>query len=413
MTDDLGALLRPSAAPAEAPRPRFFDLARAEDRAAVAQLLGGDPHITVIDTYDTQLKELLTLERPALYQERQRRDAEFAAYRDAHDAGREPWAVGVWCFLPWRHALLHLLPDAEYQRVRTARNQNLIPADEQRRYYASTIGIAGLSVGNSCALAIVLMGGGKRLRLADHDALELTNLNRIRGSIADLTRPKVFMTAQQIYELDPYADLTLYPEGLTEENLTTFFDGPPQLDVVVEEIDHLGLKLRIRDEAKKRRIPVVMATDNGDSGLLDVERYDLDPDTKPFHGRLPDNLAARIRGGEKLPLPVVGTLIGEKLVGWDITEPRMQTSLLGIGHTIPTWPQLGGAALLNGVAVAVAVRKILTGQPVTDRRAILSLSSALIPDYDTPARVEERRKATQDFLAQLNAARQPPPGSGS
>lgn len=420
-TEDLAKRLQRQQAAWAPPAPAFFDCSREEDRERLFELLDRSPHVTVIDTYETQLKELLTLERPSLYQDKVKRDAEFAAYRDAHCAGRPPWEVGIWCNLPWREVLLHLLPDADFQKVRTARNRNLIPAEEQEQYYHSTIGIAGLSVGNSCALAIVLMGGGKRLRLADPDTLELTNLNRIRGSIANLTELKAHMTAQQIYELDPYADLTLYPEGLTEKNIQEFFDGPPparrslssrealaewdggggRLDVVIDEIDNLRMKLRIREEARKRGIPVVMATDNGDSGLLDIERYDLDPDTKPFHGRLPEEIVARIRAGEKLPLPVVGATIGEHLVGWDLVEPRMQQSLLEIDKTIPTWPQLGGAALLNGVAVAVAARKILTGEPVTDRRAVLSLSSALIPDYDSLEAVEQRRRDTEVFLNQL------------
>lgn len=397
-SSDLASRLRPSLEAPLEPKPRFFDLSREDDRAQISELLERNPHLTIIDRYEQQLKELFILEHPVLYQDKVRLEAEFAPYRDAHYAGRKSWQAGVWAYLPWREVLIHLLPDAEFQHVRTARNRNLIPPEEQETYYNSTIGIAGLSVGNSVALALVLMGGAKRLRLADHDTLELTNLNRIRGSIADLTKPKVYMTAQQIYELDPYADLALYTDGLTEGNLQAFFDG---LDVVVDEIDNLGMKLRIREEAKKRRIPVVMATDNGDSGMVDVERYDLDPNIKPFHGRLPEDIAARIRAGEKLPLPVIGTTIGEHLVGWDITEPRMQQSLLEIGRTIPTWPQLGGAALLNGVGVAVAVRKILTGQPVTDRRAILSLSSQLIPDYDGPEQLDQRRQATRTFVAKL------------
>lgn len=423
----LSKFLQPTVSEVAEPHPQFFDASTPDGSAKLKQLATARPGPTIIDTYETQLRELFVLKNPWLNLDRQKLAEEFPAYRDAHTAGKEPHALGTWVHLPWRHALLHLLPDDQYQRVRTARNQNLIPAEEQRRYYDSTVGIAGLSVGNSCALALVLMGGAKRLRLADPDVLELTNLNRIRGSIADLTRPKVFMTAQQIYELDPYADLTLYPEGLAEKNIQEFFDGPPAprlvprsprggevgsptggvglpLDVVIDEIDNLGMKLRIREEAKKRHIPVVMATDNGDSGLVDIERYDLDPSTEPFHGRLPKDIQERIHRGEKLPLPIVGQLIGERLVGWEIVERRMQDSLLEIGKTIPTWPQLGGAALANGVLVAVAVRKILTGQPVTNRRGILSLASALIPDYDSPEALAERRRQAESFRAKFSAA---------
>lgn len=400
---DLAARLQPSSSPKEEPRPQFFDLSRAADREKLAAVLDVNPSLTVIDTYESQLQEIFVLENPWLNLDRERLTREFPTHRDTHYKDHNPREAGRWAYLPWRNVLLHLLEDKFFQRVRTARNQNLIPREEQERYYDSTIGVAGLSVGNSCALALVLMGGGKRLRLADPDTLELTNLNRIRGSIADLTQPKAFMTAQQIYELDPYADLTLYAKGLTEENITAFFDGPPALDVVIDEIDHLGMKIRIRQEAKKRRIPVVMATDNGDSGLLDVERYDRDPNLEPFHGRAGADIAERVLG-KKLPLPEVGRIIGEELVGWDIVETRMMASLLEIGKTIPTWPQLGGAALLNGVAVAVAVRKILTSQPLTSGRAILSLSSAMVPGYDSPAQSTERKKFTEEFVAKYHEA---------
>lgn len=403
MRPDLEQRLQKPLSAHEEPRPLFFALANADDQERLEVLLDSDPHIAVVDRYEAQLQEVFVLQNPWLYMDKERLAKEFVAYRDQRYAGRHPSVCGVWVYLPWRHALLHLLDDAEFQQVRTARNRNLIPPDEQRRYYNSTIGIAGLSVGNSCALALVLMGGGKRLRLADNDTLELTNLNRIRGSIADLTKPKAYMTAQQIYELDPYAHLTLYTDGLTEATIQRFFDGPPRLDIVIDEIDNVGMKVRIRDEAKKRGIPVVMATDNGDSGLVDIERYDLELGLEPFHGRLPRDVRERIHRGEKLPLPVVGQLIGERLVGWEIVERRMQDSLLEIGKTIPTWPQLGGAALVNGVLVAVAVRKILTGQPVTKQRGVLSISSALIPDYDSPGAVAERRREAESFRTKFAA----------
>ena len=141
----------------------------------------------------------------------------------------------------------------------------------------------------------------------------------------------------------------------------------------------------------------------GERGCLDMERYDQDETIPPFQGGLGDNPAEDYLN-KKLPLPVLGKLIGEKLVGFDITEPRMQASLLAIGQSIPTWPQLGGAALLNGVAVAAAVRKILTGQPVSNRRSILSLSALLIPGYDSDKQVKERAKGTKEFAKMYNEA---------
>lgn len=384
-----------------APQPIFFRLNTKEDQKKIEEILD-DPNLTVIDTYNSQLKEYFVLQNPWLHMDHAKRDAEFEKYRTEHYGSSDEWQAGVWVYLPWRHTLLHLLDDDAFQVVRTGRNRNLIPADEQKTYYNSTIGIAGLSVGNSCALGLVLTGGGKRLRLADPDTLELTNLNRIRGSVTELTQYKVHMTGRQIYEIDPYADLTLMTDGITEDNIAKFFDGPPKLDVMIDEMDNLYMKVRLREEAKKRGIPVVMATDNGDSGILDVERYDLDQSIQPFHGRAGD-IGKRIKG-KKLPFPVLGKIIGEELLGLDILESRMKASLLEIGRSIPTWPQLGGAAVLNGVAIAAAVRKILTKQPLVDTRAILSVSSWLIPDYDSSEEVEKRRQETEEFKRKYEEA---------
>ena len=394
---DLVNKLTPTKASTDAPAPQFFRVGKSAEAAELEALID-QQQPQIIDTYESQLKEYFVLQNPALHLNPPERDKQFQAFKEEHYGAAEPQAAGIWVYLPWRNLLLHLLEDAWYQEVRTGRNRNLIPAAEQRKYYDITIALGGLSVGNSAALAIVLTGGGKRWRLADPDTLELTNLNRIRASITELTEPKVYMTARQIYELDPYASLTLYPEGVTKENIEEFCAGA---DIIIDEVDNLPIKLMLRDQAKQHKTPLLMATDNGDSGLLDIERHDL-KDIPYFHGRITEQDIADMLSG-KLALPQIGKMIGEKLVGFNITEPRMQASLLEIGRTIPTWPQLGGAAVLNGVAIAAAVRKIVTEQPVIEKRAVLSLSSWLIPGYDAPDQVEQRQRNTQQFEEAYNA----------
>jgi hypothetical protein len=92
----------------------------------------------------------------------------------------------------------------------------------------------------------------------------------------------------------------------------------------------------------------------------------------------------------------IGKMI-TKLVGAENVTLRMQESLLEMGKTIVSWPQLGGAALLNGSAVAFVVRKILNNQPVENNRALISLDEKLIPNYFSPEETKKREDAASVF----------------
>jgi len=253
--------------------------------------------------------------------------------------------------------------------------------------------LAGLSVGNSVALALVLQGGARYIRLADNDQLALSNLNRIRATVQDLGSKKVYVTARQIYTLNPYAKVDVFPDGLTQKNISKFFAGPPKLDIMIDEIDNLAVKYLIREQAKKHKLAVVMAADNGDNAVVDVERYDLNPKLPFFHGRIGKTSYEKLSTLNKFG---IGKTITQHIGPENVTE-RMQQSLLQMGKTIVSWPQLGGAALLNGSAVAYCVRRILNGQPIESNRALISLDEKLLPGYNSSAQIRHRTKVSNNF----------------
>lgn len=373
-------------------QPLIFNVQNPEDRTRISALFHDRKIVHVIDDYEEQLREYFQVTNPTLVYTPDF-ETRFQEYKKK-EAERIPlWQHGQWAYFPWNSTLAHILEPEAFQQVRTARNQNLITREEQKKFYGSVIGIAGLSVGNSVALSIVLQGGGGHMRLADHDRLALSNTNRVRAGVESLGVAKTDVTAREIYAMNPYTDLELFPEGLTKETIGRFFEGPPKLDVVVDEIDNLGMKYLIREHAKRLRVPVIMATDNGDNGLVDIERYDLDPDLEYFHGRLGSVTYEALANLDKRE---AGRMIS-RYVGPENVARRMQESLLEIGKTIVSWPQLGGAAFLNGVAVAYSVRKIVNSQPVESNRAFLSLDEALDPAYHSPGAEERRREATEQF----------------
>ncbi|MHB8710094.1 MAG: ThiF family adenylyltransferase [Minisyncoccota bacterium] len=372
-----------------ASKPIIFDLSRSGDCTHFEALLKEGTIKQISDDYEEQQRELFGIKNPSRVYAPGFEEAFQEHYRSLSVA--KPLSEdGRWAYFPWRYLAAHILPEEEYRLVRTARNQNLITKEEQEKFYNATIGIGGLSVGSSVAFAIALGGGGKRMKLADMDRLALSNTNRVLAGADRLGMLKVEIVARTVYETNPYVEIELYPDGLTPENIEQFFDG---LDIAIDEIDNLAVKCLIREQAKKHRIAVVMAADNGDNAVVDIERYDLDPQPEFFHGRMGEVSYEMLKGLDKFG---IGKMITKHVGPENVTE-RMQQSLVEIGKTIVSWPQLGGAALVNGAAVAYCVRKILNGQPLETNRALVSLDEKLVPGYTTPEAAARRQKISADF----------------
>ena len=386
-------LKRPSGA--HDSKPVLFDLSIEDHRTQVTVLASTHAIQHISDDYTEQLKEYFQVQNPSKVY-----TPEFSALFDAYLKNIESqmplWQHGRWVYFPWNSTIVHILEESAFLEVRTARNKNLITTEEQNKYYNATIGIAGQSVGHAVVMAITLQGGGKHWRIADHDALALSNTNRIRVGVENLGLLKVVMTARQIYTTNPYATVEIFSDGLTPENIESFFipsNAGPKLDIVVDEIDNLAVKFLIREQARKHKLAVIMAADNGDNAVVDIERYDIDPTTQFFHGRMGEVSFEMLSTLDKFG---IGKMITKHVGPENVTE-RMQQSLLEIGKTIVSWPQLGGAALINGAAVAYCVRKILNGQPLESNRALISLDEKLVPEYNSPEQNSRRTKIANDF----------------
>ena len=127
--------------------------------------------------------------------------------------------------------------------------------------------------------------------------------------------------------------------------------------------------------------------------MVDIERYDLNPNTPFFHDRIGE---VSYESLSKLDKFGIGKMI-TKHVGPENVKERMQQSLLEMGKTIVSWPQLGGAAQINGAAVAYCIRKILNGQPLEANRTIISLDEKLTPNYNSPEEVKKRNQVVEVF----------------
>lgn len=351
---------------------------------------------SVIDTYKEQISELFFIRNPRYRFDKKYQTALYDFVKD-HCAGKSMDEAGTWVYFPWNKLLVHYLPDALHQELRTARNRNLITADEQKKFYEWKIGIAGLSVGSHVALTIAMMGGGKMMRLADPDTISGSNLNRIRDDFTKIGVSKCESVAHAIYQINPYAELLLYQEGVTNSNAHQFLAGPPKVDVLVEEMDNLEMKIALRLEARKLEIPVVMATDNGDNIIFDIERYDMDRGMKPFNGALGDVTVEDFKNFPSIELPKLAA----KVAGPHLAAPKMLASVLEVGKTLYSWPQLGDAATLAGAAVAYVVKRLALGEPVKSGKLEVNFDSIFDPEYFQAEKARERDAERKRLLRRL------------
>lgn len=303
-----------------------------------------------IDRIDVQLAEFIKLQAPG--QMMSDNDALLAARARL---GETPENYGTWVYYPWRNTLVHLLSAEEFIAVRTNRNQLKITAQEQHLLQSKCVGIIGMSVGSGVALSMAMERTCGRLRIADFDTLDLSNLNRLRASVTQLGVPKAWIVAREIAELDPYLNVEVFDQGVTPENIDAFIDGEEQsLDLLVEECDSLPIKILARVEARKRAIPVIMET--SDRGMVDVERFDLNAQTGILHGRISDEECEEIiQTGSWTPE------LTARIMSPEETSERMRRSVGALGKTISRWPQLASEVTTGAGVVTHLSRKILLG----------------------------------------------------
>lgn len=354
-------MVEPDSVRTRAWRPMVLDVTHRSQRE-VLRVLREDSALQLIDRLEeqrSQLAQIIPAPAPALMDEGSR-----------------------WVYYPWRRAVVRLLAAKSFSTLRLDRNRNKLTRAEQARQRTIRVGVVGLSAGHSIAHVLAMEGIVGELRLADFDTLELSNLNRIPASVLDLGINKALVAARRIAEIDPYLRVVVQQDGVTRTNLPEFLDG---LDVVIEECDSLDMKFLVRELARDSRIPVIMET--SDRGVLDVERYDLEPDRPIFHGLLGDMDSTRLAGlslAQKAPFVM-------RIIGPRDASSRGAASLLEVGQTITGWPQLGSEVTLGAATVAAAVRRVGLGQDLPSGRVrfdveeILSAIAPVVLDIEAEA----------------------------
>ena len=226
-----------------------------------------------------------------LYEQEVRSYAALAA--EAYAAGAFEPDYGSYVFDRVAGNLYLIAPERWHRFALVASNSKLLTDPEgrlswieiRRRLEGAVLGFAGASVGGNLLEGWLREARPKCVKLADPDRVELTNFNRAervslrhlvqsRGQRSDLRdsrqTSRVSKAEYLAYEqqlVDPYLDVYVYKQGLTSDNMSRFFLGDgemePPIDIFVEEMDNLELKIESRKVARQHGIDVLMISDFG------------------------------------------------------------------------------------------------------------------------------------------------------
>jgi len=347
---------------------RLFSASNSEDIKLINLLSKENPQLKIVNTLKNQLKELVKITFPS------KKYTDKTALNESKKLlkNKSFQTYGNWVHYPWLNTLVRVLPEDDFIKVRTSRNHYKITPEEQAALSTKKVGVIGLSVGQSIAITMASERIFGELRIADFDELELSNLNRIRSGIQNLGTSKVAIVAREIAEIDPYLKIKCFWKGINEENIDQFLNEDEKLDLIADECDDIYLKFLIRQKAKHFQIPVVM--DTSDRGMIDIERFDLEPERKIFHG-LVEHLD--VNGAKNLVSNEDKVTYALPIVGIKSASSRIKASMLEIGQTISTWPQLSSDVTLGGAISTNVIRRIFLGHHSKSGRFYADMSELL------------------------------------
>ncbi|KAF0221870.1 MAG: hypothetical protein FD174_201 [Geobacteraceae bacterium] len=155
-------------------------------------------------------------------------------------------------------------------REEFSRNIGLLNENEQKRLLSARVAVAGAGgVGGLHILTLARLGIG-RFTIADPDIFEAVNINRQYGAMqSTIGRNKAAVLAEMVRDINPYADVRVFPEGVNGDNLDGFLEDA---DIFIDGIDFFEIDIRrlIFNKCKEINIFALTAAPLGFGATLQV-----------------------------------------------------------------------------------------------------------------------------------------------
>lgn len=294
---------------------------------------------------------------------------------------------GVPVYYPRKKHLVKFAPPEWHRLALLVRNSTLLRDPEMKMswqkvrelFEKAVVAITGCSVGNNAAHAVARDIRPLHLKIADQKEYHLTNANRTPLNYEDFGRNKALVTAEQIHSVDPFMKISVFSEGVHPGNFKEFIGGNPErleppANAIIEEADDPDIKILIREEARRQRVPIIMVTDLGSAVQLDIRRFDVDgtlplascaiSDEELYSAR--DHWRADLADRQKF-YDFLFAMVGRN----HVFVPEFKQIILKEGPILFAGvPQLGSTAMMAGGIAAEAAARLILGFKLPERMFI-------------------------------------------
>ncbi len=158
------------------------------------------------------------------------------------------------------------------------RNIGILSEQELLTLRDSKVALAGVGGVGGVQLVTLARTGIGHFSIADPECFEASNVNRQYGAtIATLGLKKVDVMKDIVHEINPEADIELFPSGIAHDNVDQFLK---EADIVIDSIEYFALdkKVLLAQETRKRNLYLLTSPTWGYGASLVV----FSPEGMPF-----------------------------------------------------------------------------------------------------------------------------------
>ncbi|MBP6491837.1 MAG: tRNA threonylcarbamoyladenosine dehydratase [Clostridia bacterium] len=159
------------------------------------------------------------------------------------------------------------------------RTRMLLGTELMNRILAKKVIVFGVGGVGGFVVEALVRAGIQTIAIVDYDIVDITNINRqIIALHSTIGRAKVEVMEERIKDINPNAEVRIFAEKLTSENIEDF--NLNEYDYIEDAIDDVPAKLLLISTAKQLEVPIICSMGTGNK--FDPSHFRID-DIKKTH----------------------------------------------------------------------------------------------------------------------------------